>query len=162
MRDSLQKKDFETLCRIRLVGSDVSKFDCNKCKWAKEILKAKKEGQEIEPQIIQQAIQHKRFVTDIYCGDDCDKPKELPQDTWIDLKDGINYPLRKNPYPILKDKFLSDYFIICTLASGGLFPVVGGVYDQPSEFIELYEIYIQWKEVASQIKTAKLLGANNQ
>lgn len=103
-------------------------------------------------QEIEWAIERKMF-TERYCGEDCENPHQLDFNSCIDLKDGITSDgqmplyLYRNPSKILKDKYLNEWFNYCRLAEGGLFPVAGGAIDQPTEFLEFYEIYTALKNI---------------
>lgn len=94
-------------------------------------------------------------ITDQFCGKDCNQDKELPERNHIDLKDGIKNKLNKNPSLILKNKNNSFQFFLCELASKGLFPEQGGVYDQETDFLEYYQIYIQWLKISEQVNTVR-------
>ena len=101
-------------------------------------------------------MRFKHEHTDKFCGTDCNNPPELPYALQIDLKDGIDIRLKQNPSKLLKDKELNHYFFLCELAKGGLFPSAGGAYDQETEFLQFYRIYLQWMELADQIRQARL------
>lgn len=100
---------------------------------------------------IEWAIERSAF-TQKYCGDDCSNPPQLDFSRAIDLKDNISVDgkpllLYKNPAPILRDKYLNDWFHFCVLADGGLFPCAGGALDQPTEFLDFYELYLSIKNI---------------
>lgn len=106
------------------------------------------------------AIQRIETHTNIYCGSDCDNPPELPEHRWIQLNDGLKVGLSKNPAALLKNEYLNQWFDICELAKEGqIFPVVGGYTDQPSDFLELYLLYLRWRKFDHKLE--KLKGTFN-
>lgn len=94
----------------------------------------------------------RNYHTQRYCGEDCNNPHFLNFESQIDLDDGITVDgrpllLTRNPYKLLKDRYINEWFNLCQLAQGGLFPVSGGAIDQPTEFLEFYQIYLSLKSI---------------
>ena len=138
----------------------MSQWDCSHCERAKRILDKYPNGQGIEEEEdynnYRWAMDRKTQHTDIFCGSDCNNPPELPYANKIDLKDGIRTLLDRNPSKIIQSEIYKHYFLLCTMATNNLFPVLGGFYEQPTVFIEYYEEFIKYKDASNKIAQMRM------
>ena len=112
------------------------------------------------PTEINQA-QRQMVLTEKRCGPDCRNPKLLDKETRIDLGDGILVGgeiayIYQNPSQLIKDDYLNEWFSLCKLSHQfQALPFQGGIYDQSTEFIEMFEIFSFWKDLAIQKEKSK-------